>query len=140
MPVPKRHGTLRFQMATPEKMTTRVLVVDDEPMICDSISKILGSDEYEVETATSGQAGLDAFQRSKFDLVILDYEMPDQKGDKIAAAIRAFAPQQPIIMMTAYGESLRFGGSFPLPVDLVIGKPFAWQEFREAVHKFARKA
>ncbi len=120
-------------------MTTRVLVVDDEPMICDSISKILGSDEYEVETATSGQAGLDAFQKSKFDLVIIDYEMPDRKGDKIAAAIRTLAPQQAIIMMTAYGESLRFGGSFPLPVDLVLSKPFAWQELREAVHKFARK-
>ena len=82
---------------------------------------------------------MDAFQRSKFDLVIVDYEMPVMKGDKLAAAIRAIAPQQPIIMITGYGESLRYAGHFPLAVDLVISKPFVWREFREAVRQLARK-
>ena len=96
-------------------------------------------DHYEVESVVSGQAALDAFLGGKFDLIIVDYEMPVMKGDKLAAAIKAIDPQQPIIMITAYGETLRFAGSFPLAVDLVIGKPFVVQEFREAVRRLASK-
>lgn len=118
-------------------MARRVLVVDDDPAICDSISGLLLLDQYEVETATSSQQALDVFQRTKFDLVIVDYEMPVMKGDKLAGAIKTLAPQQLIIMMTGYGESLRFAGSFPLAVDLVISKPFTSEEFREAVRKLA---
>ena len=122
-------------MTTPENIARRILVVDDEAVVCDSISKVLALDRHEVETATSGQAGLAAFQAGTFDLVIIDYEMPGMKGDKLAAAIRALAPQQPIIMMTAYGEALRFAGDFPLAVDSVMGKPFDLQELREAVRQ-----
>ncbi len=79
-----------------------------------------------------------SFQTGKFDLVIIDYEMPVMKGDKLAAAMKALAPQQPILMITGYSEALRLEGSFPLPVDLEIGKPFAVQEFREAVRQLAQ--
>jgi CheY-like chemotaxis protein len=88
-----------------------------------------------VETASSGSDALAAFQTGKFDLVIIDYEMPGMKGDKVAAAIRAVAPQEPIILMTGYGESLRLSGDFPLAVNLVIGKPFASEELRKAVRQ-----
>lgn len=130
---------VRDQVTTPENMTRRALVVDDEPIVCDSIKRFLVTDHYEVETVTSGQEALDAFQRGKFDLVVIDYEMPVMKGDKLAAAIKALAPQQAIIMITGYGEALRFGGSFPLAVDMVIGKPFSLEEFREAVCRLTSK-
>jgi CheY-like chemotaxis protein len=126
-------------MATPEPKARRILVVDDEPIVCDAMRLILKADHYEVETVSSGEEALAAFQRGKFAVVLLDYEMPVMKGDKLAAAIKALAPQQPIIMMTAYGESLRFRGDFPLSVDLVIGKPFDLPEFREAVRQLASK-
>ena len=96
-------------------------------------------DECEVETATSGQEALVAFQPGKFDLIIIDYEMPVMKGDKLAAAIKILAPQQPIIMITAYAEALRLAGSFPLGVDLVINKPFEVREFRETVRQLTTK-
>ncbi len=116
-------------------MAHRVLVVDDEPSVADSIRQILALDQYLVEAVTSGQEALDAFQKGKFDLIIVDYEMPVMKGDKLAAAIKALAPQQPIIMITAYGEVLRFAGNFPLPVDQVFNKPFALDELRDAVRR-----
>jgi CheY-like chemotaxis protein len=127
-------------MAETKNMARRVLVVDDEPAVGDSMRQILALDQYEVEIVTSGQEALDAFQRGKFDLILVDYEMPVMKGDKLAAAIKALAPQQPILMITAYGEELRFSGTYPLAVDLVIGKPFAVQEFREAVRQLLSKA
>jgi CheY-like chemotaxis protein len=60
-------------------------------------------------------------------------------GDEVAAAIRALAPQQPIIMITAYSEALRSGGSFPLAVDLVMSKPFDVRELQETVRRLAGK-
>ena len=116
-------------------MARRILVVDDEALVCESIKQVLALDQHEVEAVTSSQDALAAFQAGKFDLVIIDYEMPGMKGDKLAAAIKALAPQQPIIMMTAYGEALRLAGDFPLAVDLVMSKPFDLQELREAVRQ-----
>lgn len=124
-------------MAAPEKTPRRILVVDDEPSVCDAISRLLASEQYEVQMATSGQEALDAFKAAKFDLVILDYEMPMMKGDKVAAAIKAIVPKQPIMMITAYGEALRFAGSFPLQVDQVVNKPFGIEEFKAAVRQLA---
>jgi CheY-like chemotaxis protein len=126
-------------VTTPANTARRVLVVDDEALVCDSIRRLLEFDHHEVETAASGAEALVAFQRGKFDLIIIDYEMPVMNGDKLAAAIKALAPQQPIIMITAYGEALRLAGNFPLSVDLVINKPFDFQQFREAVRQLATK-
>jgi CheY-like chemotaxis protein len=127
-------------MTTPRNTARRILVVDDEEAVCDSIRRLLALDQHEVESATSSNGALAAFQTGKFDLVILDYEMPGMKGDKLAAAIKAKAPQQPILMITAHGESLRHSGDFPLAVDLVLSKPFGLQELREAVRQVAAKA
>lgn len=114
-------------------MARRVLVVDDEPLVCDSIRRILALDQHEVETATSAEEALAKFQPGKFDLVILDYEMPDMKGDKLAANLKQIDARQPIMMITAYAESLRLAGTFPLSVDRVISKPFETQDFRQVV-------
>ena len=110
-------------------------MVDDEALVCESIKQVLALDQHEIETATSSQDALATFQAGKFDLVIIDYLMPGMKGDKLAAAIKALTPQQPIIMLTAYGEKLRFEGDFPLLVDRVMTKPFDLRELREAVRQ-----
>jgi two-component system, cell cycle response regulator CpdR len=136
----RNQHTLSSQVATPGNMGRRILVVDDEPLVCDSITRILALDQHDVRTAASGQEALAIFQTAKFDVVIIDYQMPDIKGDKLAAAIRALVPQQSIIMITAYGERLRLAGDFPLAVDMVMSKPFAIEELREAVHRLAAKA
>ena len=123
-------------MATPENIR-RVLVVDDEALVCDAIRRVLELDKFTVHSTSSAQEALTAFEPGKFDLVIIDYEMPLMKGDKLASAIRAQAPEQPIIMVTAYGESLRAAGDFPLAVNLVVSKPFELKAFREAVRQLA---
>lgn len=130
---------LRVRVEAPENMARRILVVDDEPLVCDSIRQVLELDQHEVTTATNAQEALATFQTAKFDVVILDYEMPVMKGDKLAAAIKALAPRQPIILITAYAESLRFAGTFPLAVDLALSKPFDLQELRKAVRQVTAK-
>ena len=109
--------------------------MDDDTLVCESIMRVLALDQHEVEIVSSGNDALSAIQIGKFDLIIIDYEMPVMKGDTLAAAIKAHAPQQPIIMITGHPEKLRLAGNFPLAVNLVISKPFDVQEIREAVRK-----
>ena len=109
------------------------MVVDDEPMVCDSIRRMLVVEGHQVETAASGEAALALFGKNRFDLVIVDYELPLMNGDKVAVAIKALDPNQPIALITAYAEALQSAAT-PLPgVDLVISKPFDLQELRQAV-------
>jgi CheY-like chemotaxis protein len=120
-------------MATSGITPRRILLVDDEEMVCETLKMILSLDHHEVTATTSSQKALAAFQGGQFDLVITDYQMPGMTGDKLAAAVRALVPNQKILMITAYGESLRFSGEFPLAVDLVMSKPFNVQELRNSV-------
>ena len=90
--------------------------------------------------ASSGADALLNFRAGAFDLLITDYDMPVMKGDKLAAAIKTLAPNQPILMVTAYSEALRASGQFPLAVDAVVSKPFNRQELRETIQKLTNTA
>jgi len=87
-------------METSGKVPRRVLVVDDDPLVADSIRRMLVFQGYRVETASSGDEALALFSQSGFDLTVLDYEMPRMKGDQLAAAIKNLVPSQPVIMFT----------------------------------------
>lgn len=111
----------------------RILVVDDEPFVCDAVKMMLDFDGHDVVTASNGKEALGLFEKEKFDLVITDFAMPGMKGDEVAAAIKARSPGQPVVMITAYAEMLQSAGK-PLPgVDFVISKPFLLEHLREAI-------
>ncbi len=127
-------------MTTPGKEGRWILGVDDEPLVCESIRRMLALDGHQVETAISGKAALDLFQKGRFDLIIVNYEMPGMNGDQLAASIKALDPHQPIVMITAYPETLSSSGNPLLGVDLVIGKPFGFQELRTNVLRLLTKS
>ena len=79
-------------MATSSTIGRRILVVDDDPLVCDSIRLILASDGHRVEIATSSEAALDQFKTSNFHLIIVDYQLPGMKGDKLAEAVTERRP------------------------------------------------
>jgi CheY-like chemotaxis protein len=95
----------------------------------------LNFDGHDVKTAANGKDALAILERSKFDLVITDFEMPIMKGDELAAAIKARAPTQPVVMITAYAEMLQSAGHRLTGVDCVISKPFLLENLREAIAK-----
>src|ERR1043165_7091154 len=107
-------------MKAPAFPQRRILVVDDEPFVCDAVKMMLNFDGHNVETANSGNAALAIFEQGKFDVVITDFAMPNMKGDALAAAIKARAPGQPVVMITAYAEMLQTGGHSLKSVDFVI--------------------
>lgn len=117
-------------MNSPAIHPLRILVVDDEALICDTVKLILKSDGHFVETAGNGPEALAKFQRGSFDLVVTDYSMPEMTGDELAAAIKAGAATCPVVMITAYAGML----PSPLPgVDCIISKPFQRHELRAAI-------
>jgi len=115
----------------------RILVVDDEPFVCDAVKMMLTFDGHLVETASNGKDALALFEEGKFDLVITDFAMPAMKGDELAAAIKARSPKQPIVMITAYAEMLQSSGNPLTGVDFVISKPFLLENLRDAIARVA---
>lgn len=120
-------------MGAPVIPTKKILVVDDEPFVCDAVKMMLTFDGHEVQTANSGKEALTTLDKGSFDLVITDFAMPAMKGDELSAAIKSKWPGQPVIMITAYAEMLQSSGNKLAGVDRLISKPFLLEELREAI-------
>jgi CheY-like chemotaxis protein len=113
----------------------KILVVDDEALVCEAIAMMLSFDGYEVVTAGSGNAALALFAPGKFDLVTTDYTMPGMNGAELALALKAQSPGQPVIMITAHSDMLKSSGTPLTGVDQVVSKPFQFAELRAAIQK-----
>ena len=113
----------------------RVLVVDDEQMVCDSVEMMLSFDGHSVRTVTSGAEALACLEEGPFDLVLVDYAMPQMKGDELARHIKQRHPALPIVMITAHAEVLASTGVPLTGIEMVISKPFMLDTLREAVIK-----
>ena len=80
-----------------------VLIIDDEAEIRESLQTLLEMEGFAVETAVTGEAGLQRIGEHPFDLVLLDLALPGRDGMEILAEIRAHETRLPVIMITAYG-------------------------------------
>lgn len=84
-------------------MALRVLVVDDEPSICRSLSMVLERFGFEVRTATDGHEALKSFRREPSDLVIADLKMPGISGLELLKEVKRLSPATPVVLLTAFG-------------------------------------
>ncbi|HWD91086.1 MAG TPA: response regulator [Verrucomicrobiae bacterium] len=116
------------------RVKKNILIVDDQPMVADSLKLILKIDGYEVHIARNGAEALALYEPGKFDLIFMDFEMPGMKGNELAAVIKGRDPRQPIILVTAYADLALHMEPTP-QVDLVIGKPWSVGELRTAIGK-----
>jgi CheY-like chemotaxis protein len=107
----------------------RILLVDDERTVRDTVRDLLRLDDHDVTEANNGAEALGLFAQNEFDLVLTDCVMPFVKGTELAARIKKLAPDQPILMITAYG--LKPG--LHNPVDAVLRKPFDLGALRSAL-------
>jgi DNA-binding NtrC family response regulator len=84
---------------------SHILVVDDEHSVLTSFQKILGRQGHDVVTASSGEQALQLLSSDEPDLMILDVRMAGLTGLETLKRVREFAPDLPVIIMTAYGTS-----------------------------------
>lgn len=80
-----------------------VLVVDDEPIVCHSVRKILSKQSCSVEEAFDVDAALQKMKLQKYDLVLLDLKMPKRSGMEVLRSIKTQWPDLPVIMVTGHG-------------------------------------
>src|SRR5271165_2207847 len=80
-----------------------VLIIDDEAAIRESLQTLLDLEGYEVETANDGNEGLARLADRPFDLVLLDFALPERNGIEVLSDIRERDTELPVIMITAYG-------------------------------------
>jgi len=83
--------------------TGSVLIIDDEAAIRESLETLLEFEGYNVTSAETGEDGLARLAETPFDLVLLDFALPDRNGLEVLAEIRDRDPQLAVIMITAYG-------------------------------------
>lgn len=87
-------------VSTTEAMKKKILVVDDDPQIRESLRKVLRAEGYEVALAADGQAGIGRFNAERFDLLLLDLNLPDNSGWDIFGTLTSLNPFLPIIIIT----------------------------------------
>jgi signal transduction histidine kinase len=117
---------------------SRILVVEDEPLVRELIVVYLSEDKHSVVSACDGRDGLEKFQAGNFDLVLTDRAMPGLNGDQLAQKIKKLKPRQPVVLLTGFGE-LMPGEKLPDGIDAVVAKPFTMETLREAVSKHLPK-
>jgi len=83
--------------------TSRLLIIDDEPSIRESLETLLTLEGFDVTLAIDGKQGLDVLSRYEFDLLLLDLALPGESGIDLLPRITAMHPQLPVIMITAFG-------------------------------------
>jgi CheY-like chemotaxis protein len=116
----------------------RVLLIDDDPSMIESLRSALVDEGHKVTTANGGQAGIDSFRaafasRMPFDIVITDLAMPDVDGRQVVTNLRATSPGTPIVLLTGWRHQLADHVERPLHVDRLLGKPPRIRELRAAL-------
>jgi DNA-binding NtrC family response regulator len=107
-------------------MPKKIIVVDDEKIICNTAKKILEMEGYEVDTFTNSVLALEAIRKNQYDLIITDLMMEEVSGMDILREVNLRSPQTKVIMLTAYAtleatiEAIReqIYDFFPKPVKI----------------------
>ena len=113
----------------------RILVIDDERVICDACELVLGEKGYHVDRCESGRSGLQAIQRQKHDVVLLDMKLPDIDGMEILQAVCRNPPLPCIIVMTGYATMSSAVQAMKLGAADYLSKPFTENELIAAIEK-----
>ncbi len=139
---PIKNGTMSMkgQEVTTEMFIPplHILVVDDDPLLRQSLYDILQADGHRVTVADGGAAGLEALhaatkRQDAFEVVITDLGMPEIDGREVARRVKAEAPHTPVLMLTGWGQQLGAHQELPPHVDYLLSKPPKLEALRSAL-------
>jgi len=126
------HRDASGKLAPPPGQGESVLLVDDEPLVRDSVSRILAEAGYQVQTAVDGAEALELLQgAARFDVVLLDQSMPKMGGRAVLRELRSTQPDLPVICFSGYPSSME-------DADAVLEKPVTGNELLETVAAVVR--
>ena len=120
-------------------MASRILIVDDEPNIISTVVPLLRARGYDVQSAMSGRAAVEAAERDAFDLVVLDLGLPDIDGVEVCRRIRQ-ASAVPIVVLSARGAEGDKVNALDVGADDYVTKPFGAEELLARIRAALRRA
>lgn len=119
---------------------TRILVVDDDSELRDTIAEVLGGEGFEVSTAGDAEIALTLMDDSDFDLILIDLVMPGMGGMAALPSIKKKLPRTRVMMMTAFSTVSNAVESMKQGADDYITKPFKIEELLATVRKNLEEA
>jgi CheY-like chemotaxis protein len=131
-------ATAAHESLAAARRPVRILAVDDDPLILESMQATLQSDGHSVVTADGGHLGIEKFEAAlqsgePFEVVITDLGMPHMDGRSVAAAIKGLAPSTTVMLLTGWGRRMSADDAVPPHVDRVLAKPPSLGELRRAL-------
>jgi len=117
---------------------SRILLVDDEPIITDSLAYSLKREGFEVYVAADGPQALKSFDEYRPDLVVLDIRLPGMDGLEVCRRLRSHSPVL-IIMLTALGNELDRVVGLEIGADDYLPKPFSFRELLARIRSLLRR-
>ena len=110
----------------------KILMVDDEPLVCESMRMMLELDGHEMDEAYSGSEALQMIECNRFDLIFTDFFMPGMRGDQFAREVRGREDHPPVVMITGFPPN-------PAPVEIaqIVIKPFDLHAIRGLLKSFS---
>jgi DNA-binding response OmpR family regulator len=117
----------------------KILIVDDEPHMIKLVKANLQAAGYEVRSAKDGRSALDAVERERPDLIILDIMLPRMDGYEVCRRIREYSAV-PILMLTARGSEMDLVHGFDVGADDYLVKPFAVNELLVRVRAILKRS
>lgn len=116
--------------ATPALRRLDVLVVDDEPDVCDSLAAMVSAQGHGVAVSHGGATALALLEQRRFDIVVTDLGMPGMNGLDLARQVVSTRPSTSVVLVTAWGVD--FGSELPAEVSAVVAKPTTMRALQEA--------
>jgi two-component system, OmpR family, KDP operon response regulator KdpE len=121
------------------EMPTRILIVDDEPNILATVAPLVRAQGYDVYSAMTGAAALDALERDKPDLVVLDLGLPDMDGVDVCRRMRDVSAALPILVLSARGAERDKVDALDAGADDYVTKPFGAAELLARIRAALRR-
>ncbi len=117
----------------------RILIVEDEQKLARLVARVLGEEGYTPETSYDGREGLSRALSGDFDLLVLDWMLPDRSGTQIVRALRAAEIGVPVLMLTARDQIEDRVEGLDAGADDYLSKPFAFPELLARVRALTRR-
>lgn len=117
----------------------KILIVEDEELLADSIGELLREKGFETDIALDGETGLEYAELGVYDLLILDVLMPKLNGYKVARRVRARHVNTPILMLTAKSALEDRVAGLDAGADYYLTKPFDVRELLACVNALLRR-
>lgn len=117
---------------------TRILLVDDEPLITDSLTYSLRREGFEVKAVVDGAQALKAVDEYQPDLIVLDLMLPDISGLEVCRRLRTNSTT-PVVMLTARGEEIDRVLGLEVGADDYLAKPFSFRELLARIRSTLRR-